>query len=175
MPQPPQEHFGMGSGSGVIVSPDGHIVTNYHVVDGANSVTVTLIDKREFTGKLLGTDPQTDLAILKIEAKNLPHLQWGDVSSLHVGDYVLAVGNPFGLSSTVTQGIVSALGRGGMGISQYEDFIQTDAAINPGNSGGALVNTKGELIGINTAIFLSHRWLARCRVCHPGQHGPAGH
>ncbi|MCA9472335.1 MAG: DegQ family serine endoprotease [Nitrospirales bacterium] len=153
MPSPPQEHFGMGSGSGVIVSPDGHIVTNFHVVDGAKTVTVMLVDKREFTGTVVGTDPQTDLAILKIDAKDLPYLKWGNISELQVGDYVLAVGNPFGLSSTVTQGIVSALGRGGMGITQYEDFIQTDAAINPGNSGGALVNTQGELIGINTAIF----------------------
>ena len=153
IPRPPQERYGMGSGSGVIVSPDGHIVTNFHVIDGAQEVTVMLVDKREFTGKVLGTDPQTDLAFIKIDATNLPYLRWADVSQLQVGDYVLAVGNPFGLRSTVTQGIVSALGRGGMGISQYEDFIQTDAAINPGNSGGALVNTKGELIGINTAIF----------------------
>ncbi|WP_447968126.1 DegQ family serine endoprotease [Nitrospira sp. M1] len=153
LPERPQEPFGMGSGSGVIVSPDGHIITNFHVVDGAKEVTVMLVDKREFTGKVIGTDPQTDLAILKINATELPYLRWGDIEKLQVGEFVLAVGNPFGLRSTVTQGIVSALGRGGMGISQYEDFIQTDAAINPGNSGGALVNTQGELIGINTAIF----------------------
>ncbi|GJL54121.1 MAG: MucD protein [Nitrospirales bacterium] len=152
LPERHQEPFGMGSGSGVIVSPNGYIITNFHVVDGAKEVTVLLVDKREFTGTVVGTDPQTDLAILKIKATNLPYLQWGDVSKLQVGDFVLAVGNPFGLRSTVTQGIVSALGRGGMGISHYEDFIQTDAAINPGNSGGALVNTQGELIGINTAI-----------------------
>lgn len=144
---------GMGLGSGVIVSPDGHVVTNNHVVSDAGQVTVTLLDKREFKGEVVGSDPQTDLAVIKIDASNLPYLKWGDSSKLQVGDYVLAVGNPFGLTATVTQGIVSAVGRGGMGITQYEDFIQTDAAINPGNSGGALVNANGELIGINTAIL----------------------
>ena len=139
-------------GSGVIVSPDGYIITNNHVVDGASELTVTLPDKREFKAKIVGTDPKTDLAVVKINASNLPYVRWGDSSKLQVGEYVLAVGNPFGLNSTVTLGIVSALGRGHMGITQYEDFIQTDAAINPGNSGGALVNTAGELIGINTAI-----------------------
>jgi serine protease Do len=114
---------------------------------------VTLPDNREFAGKVVGLDPQTDLAVIKIDATNLPFVAWGNSASLRVGEYVLAVGNPFGLNSTVTLGIVSALGRGGMGITQYEDFIQTDAAINPGNSGGALVNTRGELVGINTAIF----------------------
>ena len=114
---------------------------------------MTLPDKREFKGTIVGTDPKTDLAVVKIEANNLPAVAWGDAAKLQVGEYVLAVGNPFGLNSTVTLGIVSALGRGQMGITQYEDFIQTDAAINPGNSGGALVNTKGELVGINTAIF----------------------
>ena len=140
-------------GSGVIVSPDGYIITNNHVVDGASELTVTLPDKREFKGKIVGTDPKTDLAVIKIDASNLPHVRWGDSSKLQVGEYVLAVGNPFGLNSTVTLGIVSALGRGHMGITQYEDFIQTDAAINPGNSGGALINTAGELVGINTAII----------------------
>jgi len=144
---------GGGQGSGVIVSPDGYILTNNHVIDNAREVTVTLPDKREFKGKIVGTDPKTDLAVVKVEAENLPTVAWGDASKLQVGEYVLAVGNPFGLNSTVTLGIVSALGRGHMGITQYEDFIQTDAAINPGNSGGALVNTKGELVGINTAIF----------------------
>ena len=139
-------------GSGVIVSPDGYIITNNHVVDGASELTVTLPDKREFKAKIVGTDPKTDLAVIKIDASNLPHVRWGDSSKLQVGEYVLAVGNPFGLNSTVTLGIVSALGRGHMGITQYEDFIQTDAAINPGNSGGALINTAGELVGINTAI-----------------------
>ncbi|HMU56145.1 MAG TPA: DegQ family serine endoprotease [Nitrospira sp.] len=152
-PPEPRGHRGGGQGSGVIVSADGYILTNNHVIDGAREVTVTLPDKREFTGKIVGTDPKTDLAVVKIDAQNLPTVIWGDASKLQVGEYVLAVGNPFGLNSTVTLGIVSALGRGRMGITQYEDFIQTDAAINPGNSGGALVNTKGELVGINTAIF----------------------
>ena len=150
--EPPRGHGG-GQGSGVIVSPDGYVLTNNHVIDSAREVTVTLPDKREFPGKIVGTDPKTDLAVVKIDAKNLPSIPWGDASKLQVGEYVLAVGNPFGLNSTVTLGIVSALGRGRMGITQYEDFIQTDAAINPGNSGGALVNTRGELVGINTAIF----------------------
>ncbi|HET9846631.1 MAG TPA: trypsin-like peptidase domain-containing protein, partial [Nitrospira sp.] len=152
-PNEPRGFHGGGQGSGVIVSPDGYVLTNNHVIDGAREVTVTLPDKREFPGKIVGTDPKTDLAVVKIEGKNLPTVAWGDASKLQVGEYVLAVGNPFGLNSTVTLGIVSALGRGRMGITQYEDFIQTDAAINPGNSGGALVNTKGELVGINTAIF----------------------
>lgn len=152
-PGEPRGHRGGGQGSGVIVSADGYILTNNHVVDGAREVTVTLPDKREFAGKIVGTDPKTDLAVVKIEGQGLPTVAWGDASKLQVGEYVLAVGNPFGLNSTVTLGIVSALGRGRMGITQYEDFIQTDAAINPGNSGGALVNTQGELVGINTAIF----------------------
>ena len=152
-PGEPREHRGGGQGSGVIVSPDGYILTNNHVIDGARTVAITLPDKREFTGKIVGADPKTDLAVVKIEGQNLPTVSWGDATKLQVGEYVLAVGNPFGLNSTVTLGIVSALGRGRMGITQYEDFIQTDAAINPGNSGGALVNTKGELVGINTAIF----------------------
>ncbi|MBD0316557.1 MAG: DegQ family serine endoprotease [Nitrospiraceae bacterium] len=150
--EPPSPRMG-GQGSGVIVSPDGYILTNNHVIENAREVTVTLPDKREFKGKIVGTDPKTDLAVVKVEAENLPTVAWGDASKLQVGEYVLAVGNPFGLNSTVTLGIVSAVGRGHMGITQYEDFIQTDAAINPGNSGGALVNTKGELVGINTAIF----------------------
>jgi serine protease Do len=154
-PHNPREHRGpqRGQGSGVIISPDGYILTNNHVITKAREVNVTLPDKREFKGKIVGTDPKTDLAVVKINASNLPVVPWGDASHLQVGEYVLAVGNPFGLNSTVTLGIVSAVGRGHMGITQYEDFIQTDAAINPGNSGGALVNTKGELVGINTAIF----------------------
>jgi serine protease Do len=152
-PMDPREHHRGGMGSGVIVSPDGYVVTNNHVVDGGGELTVTLPDKREFKGKVVGTDPKTDLAVVKIEGSNLPYTAWGDSSKLQVGEYVLAIGNPFGLNSTVTLGIVSALGRGRMGITQYEDFIQTDAAINPGNSGGALVNTNGELVGINTAII----------------------
>ena len=152
-PIEPRGHRGHGQGSGVIVSTDGYVLTNNHVIEGAREVTVTLPDKREFKGKIVGTDPKTDLAVVKIEGQDLPTVAWGDASKLQVGEYVLAVGNPFGLNSTVTLGIVSALGRGHMGITQYEDFIQTDAAINPGNSGGALVNTRGELVGINTAIF----------------------
>ena len=149
MPEP----RGGGQGSGILVTPDGYVLTNNHVVDSAKELTVTLPDKREFKGRIVGTDPKTDLAVVKIDGKDLPYVPWGDSTALRVGDYVLAVGNPFGLDSTVTLGIVSGLGRGKMGITQYEDFIQTDAAINPGNSGGALVNTKGELVGINTAIF----------------------
>ncbi len=152
-PGEPRGHRGGGQGSGVIVSADGYILTNNHVIDGAKEVTVTLPDKREYKGTIVGADPKTDLAVVKIEGQNLPTVAWGDATKLQVGEYVLAVGNPFGLNSTVTLGIVSALGRGHMGITQYEDFIQTDAAINPGNSGGALVNTRGELVGINTAIF----------------------
>ncbi len=141
------------AGSGVIIDAKGHIVTNNHVVENATQITVTLSDKREFPGKVIGADPKTDLAVIKIEADNLPALKWADYEKLQVGDLVLAVGSPFGLSSTVTLGIISALGRGNVGIADYEDFIQTDAAINPGNSGGALVNMHGDLIGINTAIF----------------------
>ncbi len=152
-PGEPRSHRGGGQGSGVIVSENGYILTNNHVIANAREVIVTLPDKREFTGTIVGTDPKTDLAVVKIDGTNLPSVPWGDASKLQVGEYVLAVGNPFGLNSTVTLGIVSALGRGHMGITQYEDFIQTDAAINPGNSGGALVNTRGELVGINTAIF----------------------
>jgi serine protease Do len=137
----------------VIISADGYVLTNNHVIDKAHEVSVTLPDKREFKGKIIGADPKSDLAVVKINASSLPAIPWGDASQLQVGEYVLAVGNPFGLNSTVTLGIVSAVGRGHMGITQYEDFIQTDAAINPGNSGGALVNTRGELVGINTAIF----------------------
>ena len=151
-PEPPMPDA-QGAGSGVIVSSDGYILTNNHVVADAKKITITLPDKREFPGNVVGVDPQTDLAVIKVDGKDLPFVNWGDSSKLQVGEYVLAVGNPFGLDSTVTLGIVSALGRGGMGITQYEDFIQTDAAINPGNSGGALVNVKGELVGINTAIF----------------------
>jgi len=152
-PMEPKERRGGGQGSGVIVSPDGYVLTNNHVIAGAKTVTVTLPDKREFKGRIVGSDPKSDVAVVKIDGTQLPTIPWGDSSHLQVGEYVLAVGNPFGLNSTVTLGIVSALGRGHMGITQYEDFIQTDAAINPGNSGGALVNTRGELIGINTAIF----------------------
>jgi len=152
MPSPPERRE-QGLGSGVIVTPDGYIVTNNHVVEEADEVTVSLPDKRTFKAKVVGTDPKTDVAVIKIDASNLPTIPWGDASQLEVGEMVLAIGNPFGLSQTVTMGIISAIGRANVGIVDYEDFIQTDAAINPGNSGGALVNLKGELIGINTAIF----------------------
>jgi len=149
-------------GSGVIVSADGLVLTNNHVVAGESgrislrqlpAVSVALADKREVQATIVGVDPTTDLALLKIDAGNLPTISWGDSSTLKVAEWVLAIGNPFQLNQTVTLGIVSALGRANVGISDYEDFIQTDAAINPGNSGGALVNTRGELVGINTAIF----------------------
>lgn len=149
----PREFQQQGLGSGVIVTSDGYIITNNHVVEGADELSVSLPDKRTFKAKVIGTDPKTDVAVIKIDASNLPALPWGDASQLEVGEMVLAVGNPFGLSQTVTMGIISAIGRANVGIVDYEDFIQTDAAINPGNSGGALVNLRGELIGINTAIF----------------------
>jgi serine protease Do len=135
------------------VSQDGNILTNNHVVNGATEIKVSLPDKRELDAKVIGTDPKTDVAVLKINAKDLPTLTLGDSSKMRVGDFAIAVGNPFGVGETVTMGIISATGRGGLGIEDYEDFIQTDAAVNPGNSGGALVNVHGELIGINTAIL----------------------
>jgi len=150
---PHREPKERGQGSGVIVEANGLIITNNHVVNKADEIRVFLSDKREFKGKLIGTDAKTDIAIVKIEATGLPTIPWADSDQLEVGEYVLAVGSPFGLTQTVTMGIVSAVGRASMGIAEYEDFIQTDAAINPGNSGGALVNVRGELVGINTAIF----------------------
>lgn len=141
-----------GQGSGVIVSSDGYIITNNHVVADALDVEVILADRRQFKGKVVATDPKTDVAVVKIQSTNLPTVPWGDSSTLTVGDFVLAIGNPLGLSRTVTFGIVSAVGRADVGVADFEDFIQTDAPINPGNSGGALVNTSGELVGINTAI-----------------------
>jgi Do/DeqQ family serine protease len=141
-------------GSGAVVSPDGYVVTNNHVVgENVREITVALADKREIRGRVIGTDPATDIALLKIDVRNLPVVPWGDSSQLKVGEWVLAIGSPFQLSQTVTAGIVSATGRSNVGFADYEDFIQTDAAINPGNSGGALVNSRGELIGINTGIF----------------------
>jgi serine protease Do len=140
-------------GSGVIVSSGGYIITNNHVVEKGDEIKVTLFDKRTFKGKIVGSDPKTDIAIVRIDARDLPTLTWGDSEKLQVGEFVLAIGNPYSLSHTVTMGIISAVGRANVGIADYEDFIQTDAAINPGNSGGPLVNIKGELIGINTAIF----------------------
>src|ERR1041385_8140296 len=149
----PREQRERSLGSGVIVSPDGHILTNNHVVDGASEIKVSLSDKRELRARIIGTDPKTDIAVLKVDAKDLPVMTFGDSSKSQVGDFAIAVGNPFGVGQTVTMGIISATGRGGLGIEDYEDFIQTDAAINPGNSGGAMVNVRGELIGINTAII----------------------
>jgi serine protease Do len=149
----PREQRERGLGSGVIVSPEGYILTNNHVVDGASQVTVTLSDKREYKARVIGTDPKIDIAVIKIDAAGLPSIVVGDSSKIQIGDYALAVGNPFGVGKTVTMGIVSATGRSNLGIEAYEDFIQTDAPINPGNSGGALINDRGELIGINTAIL----------------------
>ena len=150
----------MSLGSGVIISSDGYIVTNNHVI-GENEnvrgtrteITISLPDKREVRGRIIGTDPTTDIALVKANLTGLPVIPWGDSSQLKIGEWVLAIGSPFQLSQTVTAGIVSATGRSNLGFTDYEDFIQTDAAINPGNSGGALVNTRGELVGINTGIF----------------------
>ena len=142
-----------GLGSGVIVSPEGYILTNNHVVEGAQEIEVTLSDSRRAKAKVIGTDPDTDLAILRINLDRLPVIALGNSDALQVGDRVLAIGNPFGVGQTVTSGIVSALGRNQLGINTFENFIQTDAAINPGNSGGALVDVNGSLLGINTAIY----------------------
>ena len=142
-----------GLGSGVIVSASGYILTNNHVIEGADEIEVILNDSRRAVAKVIGTDPDTDLAVLKIELDKLPVIVMGNSDSLQVGDQVLAIGNPFGVGQTVTSGIVSALGRNQLGINTFENFIQTDAAINPGNSGGALVDTTGNLLGINTAIY----------------------
>jgi len=150
---PQQQQRERGLGSGVIVSPNGYILTNNHVVDGASTVTVTLNSRHDYKARVVGTDPKTDIAVVKIDATDLPSIVIGDSDKAQIGDYVLAVGNPFGVGQTVTMGIVSATGRANLGIEDYEDFIQTDAPINPGNSGGALVNDRGELIGINTAIL----------------------
>ena len=173
MRQMPREQRERGLGSGVIVSPDGYILTNNHVVDGATDVKVTLSDKREYKAHVVGADPKVDLAVLKIDATDLPAIVIGDSSKIQIGDYALAVGNPFGVGKTVTMGIVSATGRHNLGIEGYEDFIQTDAPINPGNSGGALINDRGELIGINTAI-ISHgvRRQPGHWICNPGEPGP---
>jgi serine protease Do len=148
----PREQREQGLGSGVIVSPEGYILTNNHVVDGATDVMVTLHDKRELKARVVGTDAKTDIAVVKIEGSNFPTLTLADSSKAEIGDIVLAIGDPFGVGQTVTQGIISATGRSGLGIEDVEDFIQTDAPINPGNSGGALVDDQGHLIGINTAI-----------------------
>jgi Do/DeqQ family serine protease len=149
----PQEERKTSLGSGVIVSDDGFVVTNNHVIEHAREIAVTTADRRRLRAALVGTDPVTDVALLRVEGRDLPALPWGDSSAASVGEYVLAVGNPFRLNQTVTMGIISATGRSNVGIVDYEDFIQTDAAINPGNSGGALVNARAQLIGINTAIY----------------------
>jgi len=152
-PEQPQSEREQSLGSGVIITSDGTIVTNNHVIDGATDIKVDLADKREFKARLIGTDANTDIAVLKIDATNLPTLTLGDSSKLRVGDVIFAIGDPFGVGETATMGIVSATGRNNLGIENYEDFIQTDAAINPGNSGGAMIDLHGDLIGINTAIL----------------------
>jgi serine protease Do len=149
----PKDRKEKALGSGVIVSPEGYVLTNNHVVDGSTDVRVTLSDKREFQARIVGTDPKTDIAVLKIEGEKLEPITIADSSKVEVGDAALAIGDPFGVGQTVTKGIISATGRGNLGIEDYEDFLQTDAPINPGNSGGALVNDRGELVGINTAII----------------------
>ena len=152
--QPPEEEPSSSLGSGVLVSPEGYILTNHHVISDADDIDVALSDGRKVKAQVIGSDPETDIAVLKIEAKKLPTpITLGKVESVHVGDVVLAIGNPFSVGQTVTSGIVSALGRDHVGINTFENFIQTDAAINPGNSGGALIDTRGNLIGINTAIY----------------------
>ena len=148
-----QEERQVGLGSGVIVSPSGYLLTNNHVVEGADDIEVMLSDGRSAKAKVVGTDPDSDLAVLKIELDRLPSVGFGNIENVQVGDVVLAIGNPFGVGQTVTSGIVSALGRSQLGINTFENFIQTDAAINPGNSGGALVDANGNLLGINTAIY----------------------
>jgi len=154
IPNMPRQRETSSLGSGVIVDArNGYIVTNNHVIDKADEITVTLNDARQLSAKLIGTDPESDIAVIKVEPKHLEELPLADSAQVQVGDFVVAIGNPFGLGQTVTSGIVSALGRSGLGIEGYEDFIQTDASINPGNSGGALVNLRGELVGLNTAIL----------------------
>lgn len=149
----PRQQREQGLGSGVIVGTDGYILTNNHVIEGASDIRVLTSDKSELKAQVVGADPKTDIAVIKVEAKNLPTLAFADSAEVQVGDIALAIGNPFGVGQTVTMGIISATGRGNLGIEDYEDFIQTDAAINPGNSGGALINANGDLIGINTAIL----------------------
>ncbi len=153
--EPPAERpeSAVNLGSGVIVSSEGYLLTNNHVVEGADEIAVVAVGREPLAARVVGTDPETDLAVLKIDAKNLSAITFGKSEELQVGDVVLAIGNPFGVGQTVTQGIVSATGRNRLGINTFENFIQTDAAINPGNSGGALIDTNGNLIGINTAIF----------------------
>ncbi len=153
VPQRSQRRQTQSLGSGVIVDAEaGLVITNHHVIDNAREILVTLTDGRELEAEIIGQDPEADIAVISLDADNLTELSWADSDKLRVGDFVVAIGNPFGLGQTVTSGIVSALGRSGLGIEEIEDFIQTDASINPGNSGGALVNLRGELVGINTAI-----------------------
>ena len=162
-------------GSGVIISADGYVITNNHVVgDNVSEITVALSDKRAIKGRVIGVDPTTDIALLKIDVKGLTGVAWGDSNQLKVGEWVLAIGSPYQLNQTVTAGIVSATGRTGLGFADYEDFIQTDAAINRGNSGGALINARGELIGINTGIFTGSRRLSGHRLRGPQQSRPPG-
>ena len=151
--QEPRERLENSLGSGVIVSPQGYVLTNNHVIDGADAIQITLKDGRTADAQVVGTDPESDLAVLKVQLPELPAITFGRSDALTEGDVVLAIGNPFGVGQTVTMGIVSATGRKGLGLTTFENFIQTDAAINPGNSGGALINSRGELVGINTAIF----------------------
>lgn len=151
----PQTQPSTSLGSGVIVSPEGYIVTNNHVIEAADEIAVSLSDGRQFAAHVVGADPESDLAIIKIEASSLQPVTFGHIEDTQIGDVVLAIGNPFGVGQTVTMGIVSAMGRSKLGINAFENFIQTDAPINPGNSGGALIDTQGKLIGINTAIFSS--------------------
>ena len=154
IPDQPRQRRTQSVGSGVVVDARrGYVITNHHVVEGANTITVTLNDGRQLDAKVIGSDPESDIAVIRIPSENLTALPLADSDRLRVGDFVVAIGNPFGLGQTVTSGIVSALGRTGLGIQGYEDFIQTDASINPGNSGGALVNLRGELVGVNTAII----------------------
>ena len=176
-----QPEIEQGSGSGFVISADGYILTNNHVVEGAEQVTVRLLDRREFKAKVIGTDPNTDVAVLKIDAKDLPPVALGNSDDARVGEWVLAIGNPLGegLTFTVTSGIVSAKGRAlnglpGRGQGSIQDFIQTDAAINPGNSGGPLVSVRGEVIGINSAIASETGLLLGLRLRDPDQPGPHG-
>ena len=150
---PKQKRWESSLGSGVIMSPEGYVLTNNHVVSGADQIVVALKDGRETLARVIGSDPETDLAVIKIDLKNVPAITIGSSDSIRIGDIALAIGNPFGVGQTVTMGIISATGRNQLGLNTYEDFIQTDAAINPGNSGGALVDARGNLTGINTAIF----------------------
>ena len=169
----PRDRQEQGLGSGVIIKSDGYIVTNNHVVEQADELQVMLSDKSKYPAKLIGTDPKTDLAVIKIEASNLPTLPWGDSTSLQVGEMVLAVGNPFGLNQTVTMGIISAVGRANMGIVDYENFIQTDAAINPGNSGGGTRESQGGTNRYQYGHIFSHRWVHGYWLCDPQPNGSA--